>query len=294
LDEFSRTAYEFDFANPTPSETPGPLLDAIRAFLEGKAHNPYLRQREAIEKREQATQSILNRIGWPRKGWFEKLLNWAHETAPMRENSIFDMGMGHALIRRMFAELGRRFVASGAIESADDIYWLEKAEVEESIACLDAGKSLPTFAERIPTRKAEWQGFLKITPPVILPEKTKWGKLIHGGEAEKKDGKTLLKGVGTSSGTITAPARVLLGPEDFNSMKPGEVLVAVTTTPAWTPLFAMAAAVVTDIGGPLSHSSIVAREYGIPAVMAARNATRHIQSGQLVTVDGTAGTVVLE
>ena len=77
-------------------------------------------------------------------------------------------------------------------------------------------------------------------------------------------------------------------------MKPGDVLVATTTTPAWTPLFAMASAVVTDIGGPLSHSSIVAREYGIPAVMAARNATRHIQSGQMVTVDGKEGIVILE
>lgn len=75
-------------------------------------------------------------------------------------------------------------------------------------------------------------------------------------------------------------------------MKLGDVLVATTTTPAWTPLFTLASAVVTDIGGPLSHSSIVAREYGIPAVMAARNATRYIQNGQIVTVDGKAGTVI--
>jgi pyruvate,water dikinase len=294
LDGFGRTAYEFDFANPTPAETPGPLLDAVKAFMEGKAHDPYRRQREAIAKREQATQAVLDRIGWPRKGWFAKLLHWAQETGPMRENSIFDMGMGHPLVRRMLGELGRRFVAGGALGSADDIYWLEKSEVEELSAALESGEPLPNLAERIPARKAEWQSFLKITPPVILPEKTGWNKLIHGDEAEKKDGKTILKGVGTSSGTITAPARVLLGPEDFNAMKPGEVLVAVTTTPAWTPLFAMASAVVTDIGGPLSHSSIVAREYGIPAVMAARGATRHIQNGQLVTVDGSAGTVILE
>jgi pyruvate,water dikinase len=293
LDEFGRTAYEFDFANPTPAETPGPLLDAIRAFLEGKAHNPYERQHETIEKREQATQTILKRIGWPRKGWFEKLLRWAQETGPMRENSIFDMGMGHPIIRRMFGELGRRFVAGGALGSADDIYWLEKSELEELVSALTDGKPLQNFAERVPSRKAEWQSFLKITAPVMLPEKTGWNKFVHGEEAEKIDGKTVLKGVGTSSGTITAPARVLLGPEDFDAMKPGEVLVAVTTTPAWTPLFAMASAVVTDIGGPLSHSSIVAREYGIPAVMAARNATRHIRSGQMVTVDGSAGTVTL-
>jgi pyruvate,water dikinase len=77
-------------------------------------------------------------------------------------------------------------------------------------------------------------------------------------------------------------------------MKQGDVLVAVTTTPAWTPLFTMASAVVTDIGGPLSHSSIVAREYGIPAVLATGNATRRIQDGQTVTVDGGAGTVELK
>jgi len=71
------------------------------------------------------------------------------------------------------------------------------------------------------------------------------------------------------------------------------VLIAVTTTPAWTPLFSLASAIVTDIGGPLSHSSIVAREYGIPAVMAAHNATRTIQSGQIITVDGAAGTVTI-
>ena len=98
----------------------------------------------------------------------------------------------------------------------------------------------------------------------------------------------------TSAGKVTAPARVLHGPEDFGQMRPGEVLVAGTTTPAWTPLFAMAAAVVTDIGGPLSHGSIVAREYGIPAVMGTGVATKRIQNGQMITVDGSAGLVVLQ
>jgi pyruvate,water dikinase len=77
-------------------------------------------------------------------------------------------------------------------------------------------------------------------------------------------------------------------------MEPGDILVAAITTPAWTPLFAMAAGIVTDIGGPLSHGSIVAREYGIPAVLGTGVATQRIQSGQVVTVDGLAGTVLLE
>jgi pyruvate,water dikinase len=102
-----------------------------------------------------------------------------------------------------------------------------------------------------------------------------------------------IRGVAASSGGATAPARVLAGPADFADMQPGEVLVARITTPAWTSLFAKAAAVVTDVGGPLSHSSIVAREYGIPAVLGTGSATARIRTGQRVRVDGDAGTVTL-
>jgi pyruvate,water dikinase len=108
--------------------------------------------------------------------------------------------------------------------------------------------------------------------------------------AEEQAGE-VLKGVAASAGQVTGTARVLLGPEDFGQMQPGDILVAEITTPAWTPLFAMAAGVVTDIGGPLSHGSIVAREYGIPAVLGTGVATQRIRSGQTVTVDGSAGTV---
>jgi pyruvate,water dikinase len=102
-----------------------------------------------------------------------------------------------------------------------------------------------------------------------------------------------IKGAGTSPGTVTAPARVLHGPEEFDQMRPGDILVARITTPAWTPLFALAAGVVTDVGGPLSHGSIVAREYHIPAVLGTGVATERIRSGQRITVDGDAGTVRL-
>jgi phosphoenolpyruvate synthase/pyruvate phosphate dikinase len=102
-----------------------------------------------------------------------------------------------------------------------------------------------------------------------------------------------IKGVAASPGSATGSACVLHTPEDFNRMRPGDILVAPITTPAWTPLFAMAAAIVTDVGGPLSHGSIVAREYGIPAVLGTGSATRRIRDGQIITVDGSQGTVVL-
>jgi pyruvate,water dikinase len=103
----------------------------------------------------------------------------------------------------------------------------------------------------------------------------------------------IIKGIGVSRGCVTAPACVLQGLDDFEKMQPGAVLVSPITTPAWTPLFAMASAIVTDVGGPLSHGSIVAREYGIPAVLGTGMATRRIQSGYIIRVDGDAGTVTL-
>ena len=294
LDRFGRTAYEYDFANPTPLEQPGLVFDAVKAFLTGTAGDPYQREREAVAQREQATAAVLKRVGWPRRGWFQRSLAWALETGPMREDSIYDMGMGHPVLRRMLAELGRGFAAAGATRGPDDIYWLQESEVAGLIASLERRQPLPDLSECVQARKLACQAARKASPPPMLPEKSGWAKYMHGGEAETKDGKVVLKGIGTSGGVVTAPACVLYGPEDFSKLKQGDVLVAVTTNPAWTPLFSLASAVVTDIGGPLSHSSIVAREYGIPAVMAASSATRLIQTGQMVTVNGAAGTVTLQ
>jgi pyruvate,water dikinase len=152
------------------------------------------------------------------------------------------------------------------------------------------------MADRVEERRAYARAAERVTPPPVLPPSSKVMGIsmdqVIAADESSQTGDTL-KGVGTSAGQVTAPACVLHGPEDFSQMQPGCVLVAAITTPAWTPLFPMAAAVVTDIGGPLSHGSIVAREYGIPAVMGTGVATRRIQNGQTVTVDGAAGTVTL-
>jgi phosphoenolpyruvate synthase/pyruvate phosphate dikinase len=102
-----------------------------------------------------------------------------------------------------------------------------------------------------------------------------------------------LEGFAVSPGQATAPASVITSPDEFDQMTPDTILVCTTTTPAWTPLFAQAKGLVTDIGGALAHGSIVAREDGIPAVMGTGAATRRIKSGQLIRVDGDSGTVTL-
>jgi len=187
-------------------------------------------------------------------------------------------------------------VVSGMLENPQDIYWLKKEEIQASLGTLDRGERADSKIEQVEQRKALWQARKQVAPPPVLPPKKKMlGIKVEAFLPMTEEAQTgeALKGLGASPGKVTGMARVLEGPQDFDQMRPGEVLVATNTTPAWTPLFAMAAAIVTDIGGPLSHGSIVAREYGIPAVLGTGVATRRIKSGQSVTVDGNAGIVTL-
>jgi rifampicin phosphotransferase len=213
----------------------------------------------------------------------------------MREDALSDVGLAWPLMRRMLLELGRRLRDTGAIEEGSDVFWLGRDELHRAADYLDAGQTrLDSLAEAVEERKMLWRGQRRATPPQLLPEDS-WFMVLQGlmpAASDEQTGDTI-RGVGASQGRITAPANVLHGSEDFGRMRPGEVLVAGITTPAWTPLFAVASAVVTDVGGPLSHSSIVAREYGIPAVLGTGVATRRIRTGQTIQVDGDAGTVTL-
>jgi pyruvate,water dikinase len=240
---------------------------------------------------------MLARLKGIRRWAFNKSLRWAQSLSKVREDALAEIGIGYPVIRRMLYALGERFVQGGALVVSGDIFWLEKEEVGRAVTALESGAKLENLSGRIEQRKAFWKKVKAITPPPMIPFKKKYlgfNTTIWLAEAEGNQASNMLKGVPASAGKITAPACVLHGPEDFDRMRPGDVLVAGTTTPAWTPLFAMASAVVTDIGGPLSHGSIVAREYGIPAVMGTGVATRRIRDGQTVTVDGGAGTVTLE
>ena len=290
LDEYGHTIYNLDFADPVPADDPEPLLETLKMFLNGLGVNPHIRQTDAQELREAAIRSMLNRLRGMRLRLFQSNLDRAQRYAPLREDGLADVGLSYPLLRQMLLELGRRFTHAGLIEQPNDIFWLEQDEVERAAAKLDRSETLSTQKEIIPRRKAVWQAANRAAPPMMLPNlkifRLKSGKI-------KMDENGTLKGVSASPGTVTAPARVMHGPEDFGKMRTGDVLVASITTPAWTPLFARAAAVVTDVGGPLSHGSIVAREYGIPAVLGTGSATKQIQDGQSITVDGDLGRVTL-
>jgi pyruvate,water dikinase len=291
LRRYGHAIYNLDFATPVPADDPLPVIETCKMFIAGQGMNPHTRQHVAADRREQATQAMLQRL----KGWrlklFRKFVASAQHYAPLREDGLADVGLSYPLVRQMLRELGGRLVAAGTIEQADDIFWLTQSEVEQAVTQLDRGERADRLSDLIAPRKAAWHAALRCTPPMMLPHMPLIEKMKTA--RKRRGGKDSLKGVAASPGHVTGTARVLSGPEDFDQMQVGDVLVASITTPAWTPLFARAAAVVTDVGGPLSHGSIVAREYGIPAVLGTGVATTRIHSGQLVTVDGSRGVVLL-
>jgi len=296
LEKFGHIIYDLDFSKPLPLNDPTPMLESCKMYLRGEGTDPHERQRRLAERRQMAVQDLRARLKGLRGKIVRKALSWAQTLAEVREDGIADIGLGYPLLRRMLLELGERFFRAGAVEQANDIFWLTEEEVRLAVKKLKHHEPQESRVDEIRERKMKWQAEKRVTPPAQLPpSKTYMGFNIESFMAFDEGSQVggSLKGMGASPGRVTATACVLHGPQDFDKMQAGGVLVAPITTPAWTPLFAMASAIVTDVGGPLSHGSIVAREYGIPAVLGTGVATRRIQSGQVVTVDGDRGMVIL-
>ncbi|HEY4385354.1 MAG TPA: PEP/pyruvate-binding domain-containing protein, partial [Ktedonobacteraceae bacterium] len=298
LKRFGHTIYDLDFAKGVLAEDPAPLLETLKFFLSGQAPDPYKRQASAEAARNEATRQVTSRLRGYRLRTFRRQLERAQRYAPLREDALADVGLGWPVLRQMLYEIGLRLVSHNAIEIADDVYWLHLSELREAASELDAGQSPVNYRAVIAERHVNWELMRKITPPAALP--IKGGARFLGidfsnlmpARLDQPEG-DVLKGIAASPGIVTGPACVIHGPEEFDRMRPGDILVARITTPAWTPLFALASGVVTDVGGPLSHGSIVAREYHIPAVLGTGVATERLSSGQQITVDGNAGTVTV-
>jgi pyruvate,water dikinase len=181
-----------------------------------------------------------------------------------------------AEVRRTLLQLGRRLADRGALADADEIFFLELPELRPLVA----GAPL---AAVVAARKAQYARHQAMTPPAVIvgqfdPEKSL--------PAEVAAHARVLRGLPASAGVATGRARVVIRPHTGERLLPGEILVAPFTDPGWTPYFLTA-------GGMLSHGSIVAREYGIPAVVNVGSATRSIQSGQMIRVDGDCGVVTV-
>ncbi|MEL4359202.1 MULTISPECIES: PEP/pyruvate-binding domain-containing protein [unclassified Luteococcus] len=295
LARFGHLVHDLDFMAPTPADDPRPVLERLRHHLSGQGHDPDELLDQQTARREEAETALFERLDPARKAILQPLLSRAQQVGPARENALADLGLAWPVMRRMLRILGQRLTDIGVLAVPDEIFWLRHDELVELCDHLDAfGGPRESLAQVVEQRRITWRGQRAANPPQLLPHNA-WYKMFHRlvPAMESHQQGPVIKGLGVSEGRITGPARLIRGPEDFGQMLPGEVLVSPITTPAWTPLFAMAAAVVTDVGGPLSHTSIVAREYQIPAVLGTGIATRRIHTGMLVTVDADRGTITL-
>ena len=296
LDRYGHQIFSLDFAEPTLADEPLPVMLNLKALVHEAPSSADELHAELVRKREALVDETMQSFGPVRRWLFRRLLRWAQNYGPYREEALFFVGAAWPTLRRYAHELGRRLVDADVLESPDDIFFINRSELESAIAARREDGEAPRFQERCRSRRELRESRKRFQPPAIIPEKDKFtfGPFDLSGFASQKKNVAdarLLKGFAVSPGRVTGIASVILSPADFAGMEPNSILVCPTTTPAWTPLFAQARGLVTDIGGILSHGSIVAREYGIPAVMGTGNLSRRIVSGQRITVDGDAGTV---
>jgi rifampicin phosphotransferase len=293
----------FALTEPSWIEDPTTAIECLKAYTSRPDTHPEAEQAALVAGREQAVAEARAKLtGYPQPvvTQFEALLKAAQTAAVVSEDHNYWIDQrGWYQLRRLGLEFGRRLAEASALETMDDVFYLTSDEL------LDGGTRVaPPLQERVKERKTEMEHFRHITPPPMLGTmppfevadggplfralmKTEFGPTGSNGSSHE------LKGQAGSPGVVRGIARVICTLAEAGKLQPGDVLVTETTMPPWTPLFATAAAVVTDIGGVLSHCAIVAREYHIPAVVGTGRATKTFHDGQILEVDGNAGMVRL-
>lgn len=222
---------------------------------------------------------------------FEELLALARTYAVLREQQTRALTLGWPVMRRAVRRLGVLASSRGAVAEPDDVFFLTRGQLQHALST--PGTNLRSV---VADERTQWESRRRLVPPLEIgqPPAVARGPIARAVQSARRGGPQrpgALIGHPASPGRATGRVRIVRDTAEFERFLPGEVLVARTTAPAWTPLFARAAAVVTDGGSLAAHASLVAREFGIPAVVATGDATRRLRDGQLVTVDGGAGSV---
>ena len=302
LEAFGYHQDSFDFVAPTWKEEPAPLFGVLRTYIETGRDNrvEHAARARATEAALAEVRETLLAYPEPVRQQFEALLSFALDANFLHEEHNFYIDQqGLSRIRIAFVTVGKALVLRGMVDAPDDIFMLSLDEVRGALAG-DLCDLQAEAAERRAAFEAAWHetpppfvGAPPAGPPPDSLGTRAMGRFFGTPPAPSTDASVMV-GTGGSAGTVTAPAYVARTLEDATGVPAGHVLVTVTTTPHWTPLFGIVAAIVTETGGPLSHSAIVAREYAIPAVVGAFGATQRIATGETITVDGAKGTIRLD
>ncbi|MEU0220075.1 PEP-utilizing enzyme, partial [Streptomyces sp. NPDC006265] len=294
LRRFGHLVYSLDPAEPTAIDDPSMLRSVIadrrrNGGAEPGAQGP-VPDSGAADPARQFGRGPLGRLR-------HEVYRWANHWSGVRDEALHYFTLGWPFMRAGYLELGRRLVHAGLLDADDDVFYLTGEELAGWVSA-DTGDARWRDLVRERRLRRQWQR--RLNPPDVVPSDariTLFGSDITSlalfGVERREDRDDGLSGSAVSPGNYTGRARVIHEVAEADALEKGEVLVVRQVTPAWAPLLARAGAVVADVGGALSHGSVVAREYGIPAVMGVRTATSRIVTGNLLTVDGDSGTVQL-
>lgn len=279
---------ELELYNKRWCETPDYILKFIRSHItQIDEINPVQNFERMATERRQLEKQARNQLKNPIKRLiFNHLLIRTQTGSVFRENVKSEVIKLLAAKRKILLELGKRLRDKGTLEHEDDIFFLRNEEITP-VADNNTGVDIQ---EVVRTRRAEYDKNCSITPPDVVFGEFDPDTYIPDSVNEPAE---VLQGLGVSPGAATGKARVILRADTEEQLSAGEILVAPFTDPGWTPYFVPAAAIVMDEGGVFSHGSIIAREYGIPAVVNVGDATRIIKTGQTILVDGNRGAVMI-
>ena len=276
-----RAAREIDLGVARWREDPTPILNVLRTYLtHGTEEDPARHFRQGVERADEMVANLIGRVrrekGRLRAAWLRFLLRRVRALAGVREYPKFYAVRILAATRRVLSGAGAELAEAGRLDRAEDVFFLDLGDLQSphDLRALAGANRADYDRER--SRRAI---------PRIL---TSTGEAFYTAPSTTPGA---LVGTASSPGVYEGRVRVVFDPREAQ-LGPGEVLVAPGTDPAWTPLFLTAGALVMEIGGIMSHGSVVAREYGIPAVVGVAGATQQLHTGQRVRVDGESGLVI--
>jgi phosphohistidine swiveling domain-containing protein len=289
---------------PTWIEDPTPAIANVQLYVnKGGKFNLDDERKKLAAERVDAEKQVLERIPSAQRDWFKSMLALAQRASSFSEehNHYLDL-YTHSLIRRSCMAIGKKLAQAGTIEQADDVFFLMPDELRKTTIAPEFHNLRPIANQR----RADWEGWQKQENPPFIG---KIDMMAAIGELVKSNDPIALKvvvgampqpqpelnadlyGICGSSGVAEGIAKVILNEEELRNIQQGDVLIAASTAPSWTPVFSLLSAVVVDRGASLSHAAIVGREYGIPVVMNCFEGTKKIKTGQRVRVDGDRGLV---
>jgi len=296
-----RYSGELMLTQPTPAETPAPVIQLLQAYLREGGPGPAAISAKRAREREAETSRVavlltpspwLRRLPLPTRAACLRTVLWATQGAiRLRERARMKQALLYTRLRHIALAIGDRLTAHGVLAERDDVFCLE---IGEAIA-LARGSALPTPTLRatIAARRGELASAESCSPPDTF-------SVARGATWEPPEGSPtyidsahdgVLKGVGASAGVVAGRAAIVFDVASAGSLGSGAVLVTPQTDPGWAAVFFLACGLVVERGGMLSHGAIIAREYGIPAVIGIRDATRLIRDGEMLRVDGSTGVV---